>query len=702
MLIDIKYIQTKYNFSNEQFLDIFKIPHFERHIETYNKKFNMEYYNKTYLYNFTDYDEAYINWITKRDLGYKGYEHEENGIIYNSQINQDYIVINDLFKKCFGGTFVEFGASDGIFLSNTLTLEKYFNWTGLLIECNDESYAELIKNRPKSKCVNEVIYDCDDEEIDFINGDNNELSGMINEKSITKRKTKTLERILDENKMPKIIHYMSVDIEGAEYKALVNFPFNNKYTVYCLTIEHGFNNENKLRIRELMTTNGYQLYRENLWDDIFVLGELLTKKIVNSFDIFDTLVHRYYYYDNSIIKKIADEIKDKTFYQNRKQQENNSKSLEEIYNNIFTDSETDAKLYYNKELTLEIDNLFINNTNLKKVKSTDILVSDIYYSYDELAKILEKFNIKNTYYCSKDGKRSGWIYKQLLEEYIIVSHFGDNSYSDGVMALKNDINAICDNFGMFNNFESELIKNNFFNIACLLRKTRISLSFDIMSEQIIIGELTFIINLIIYILIIKNYSEYDNYLLSMRDCCHLFNFFKTFNKDKQYVKLYTSRKAYANNSLHFINYFRESVRFHKNLLVDMNGTGTSVLTFLNTHNISTVDILYIFKFNNQNINFIINDKEFVDILEIINYDYNGKCIDYCGGPIFEKVDYDISKILQIHNFVNFTLNNCTNIQDEILNTFASTSSDNLIQLLKNYLMLYKYSPYYKNIKHNTN
>ena len=575
-----------------------------------------------------------------------------------------------------------------------------------MIECNDESYAELIKNRPKSKCVNEVIYDCDDEEIEFINGDNNELSGIKNElsyndeKSITKRKTKTLERILDENKIPKIIHFMSVDIEGDEYKALVNFPFNKKYIVYCLTIEHGFNTENKLRIKELMTNNGYQLYRENLWDDIFVLPELLTKKIVNSFDIFDTLIHRYYYQDSSIIKMVADEIEDKTFYQNRKQQENNSKSLEEIYNNMFTES--DAKLYYNKEFTLELDNLFINNTNLKKVKASDILVSDIYYSNDELAKILEKFDIKNTYYCSKDGKRSGWMYKQLLEEYIIISHFGDNSHSDGVMALENNINAITDNFGIFNNLELELIKNKFFKIACLLRKTRISSSFNIQPELIIISELTFMINLIIYILIIKNYSEYDNYLLSMRDCCHLYNFFKTFNKDKQYVKLYTSRKAYLNNSLHFVNYFKESVGFNKNLLIDMNGTGKSVLDFLNTHNIIVVDILYIFKFNNQNINFIINDKEFVDMLEIINYDYNGKCIDYCGGPIFEKVDYDISKILQIHHFVNFALANCINIQDEILNTFNLTSSDNLIQLLKIYLMLYKHSPYYKNIKHNTN
>ena len=88
MLIDIKFIQNKYNLSTEQFLNIFKIPHFETQIETHDKKFNIDYYNKTYLYAFTDYEEAYMNWITKRETGYKGYEHEENGIIYNYCINK--------------------------------------------------------------------------------------------------------------------------------------------------------------------------------------------------------------------------------------------------------------------------------------------------------------------------------------------------------------------------------------------------------------------------------------------------------------------------------------------------------------------------------------------------------------------------------------------------------------------------------------
>ena len=48
-----------------------------------------------------------------------------------SQLLQELFVINFLnFKK--KGFFVEFGACDGIFFSNTLLLEKFFFWKGIL------------------------------------------------------------------------------------------------------------------------------------------------------------------------------------------------------------------------------------------------------------------------------------------------------------------------------------------------------------------------------------------------------------------------------------------------------------------------------------------------------------------------------------------------------------------------------------------
>ena len=50
-----------------------------------------------------------------------------------AQIQQDLFILCELnFKR--NGFFVEFGATDGIKLSNTYLLEKEFGWTGVLVE----------------------------------------------------------------------------------------------------------------------------------------------------------------------------------------------------------------------------------------------------------------------------------------------------------------------------------------------------------------------------------------------------------------------------------------------------------------------------------------------------------------------------------------------------------------------------------------
>lgn len=45
------------------------------------------------------------------------------------------------------GTFVEFGADDGVTGSNTLLLEREFSWTGLLLEPNRSCHGTLAKTR---------------------------------------------------------------------------------------------------------------------------------------------------------------------------------------------------------------------------------------------------------------------------------------------------------------------------------------------------------------------------------------------------------------------------------------------------------------------------------------------------------------------------------------------------------------------------
>jgi len=62
-----------------------------------------------------------------------------------SQLGQDLWAL-DMLNNKRDGVFIEIGASDGIYLSNTYFLEKEFNWKGLCIEPSTE-YINLVKNR---------------------------------------------------------------------------------------------------------------------------------------------------------------------------------------------------------------------------------------------------------------------------------------------------------------------------------------------------------------------------------------------------------------------------------------------------------------------------------------------------------------------------------------------------------------------------
>ena len=165
------------------------------------------------------------------------------------QKGQDEWVIDTIFNYKTSGYFVDLAATDGIAINNTLLLERELNWDGICIEPNPKYYDKLKKNRNCN--VTDVVVDkANDIEIKF-RIDNGELGGIVdidtdnNEKyrgnqlknaTILNLKTKTLEYVLDKFNAPKVIDYLSLDVEGAEERILRNFPFN-KYTFLAMTIE---------------------------------------------------------------------------------------------------------------------------------------------------------------------------------------------------------------------------------------------------------------------------------------------------------------------------------------------------------------------------------------------------------------------------------------------------------------------------------
>ena len=205
----------------------------------------------------------------------------------HSQIKQDTWILNKLNHKN-DGFFVDIGAFDGVELSNTFILEKEYGWNGICLECNPEILPKLSKSRnaticdrPISNIDNEIYYlhsmSKEDPMLCYIN--NNQQGGIELKKSIT------LNTLLEEYEAPKNIDYISLDVEGIEFKVLENFDFN-KYNVKCWTIEHNIepNNQrslnNFLSIAFLLLKNNY-LVKWHDWDIFAIKDDIEPEFIVN-------------------------------------------------------------------------------------------------------------------------------------------------------------------------------------------------------------------------------------------------------------------------------------------------------------------------------------------------------------------------------------------------------------------------------------
>lgn len=181
-----------------------------------------------------------------------------------SKFRQDIFVLNQLgYKK--NGYFVEFGAADGVYLSNTYLLEKNFGWTGVLAEPAKIFYKKLLKNR-NCNVDNRMIWINSNLKL-VLNGTYipemstvNKFSNLDNHDRISKSKyeVKTISfcDLLKEYNAPIIIDYLSIDTEGSEFDILNAFDFA-KYKFRVITCEHN-NNKNRSLIYSILVKNGYK------------------------------------------------------------------------------------------------------------------------------------------------------------------------------------------------------------------------------------------------------------------------------------------------------------------------------------------------------------------------------------------------------------------------------------------------------------
>ena len=164
----------------------------------------------------------------------------------------------DRMLPASNGYFVELGANDGLSQSNTLFLEKYKNYSGVLIEPFPQNYNLCKSNRSARNyfylgaCVS---FDYKDEKMQLahsnlmttpLNGESSfddpigharegELFLNGDKIHIFTAKVSTLNDILIDAKAPEVIDLLSLDVEGGELEVLKGIDHKRfRFRIICV------------------------------------------------------------------------------------------------------------------------------------------------------------------------------------------------------------------------------------------------------------------------------------------------------------------------------------------------------------------------------------------------------------------------------------------------------------------------------------
>ena len=190
---------------------------------------------------------------------------------YYSQTGQDKWITETMFPGVNDGYFLDVGSGDGIVGSNTKLLEEK-GWKGICID----PFPEHMASRT-CQLFKEVVFDKAGQKVQFkmaggLGGVESELDrwkDFASHGETVELTTVTLGDILERAHAPAYIQYISLDIEGAELKALLGLPFD-KYTFGALNIEHNDEEPKRSEISTLLRSHGYKRVHSWLQDEFYV------------------------------------------------------------------------------------------------------------------------------------------------------------------------------------------------------------------------------------------------------------------------------------------------------------------------------------------------------------------------------------------------------------------------------------------------
>lgn len=208
----------------------------------------------------------------------------------HSQAGQDLFVLSQIGAKR-DGYFVEFGATQGVTISNSYFFESHLGWNGIVAEPARMWHSELLRNRKchaETRCVWSVsgatLRFSEAAELSTISDyvESDFLAASRRGKESYEVTTISLNDLLEEHQAPRIIDYLSIDTEGSEFEILNAFDFE-KRNFAVITCEHNHAPQRE-RIYQLLTGKGYRRVMEEVSkaDDWYVHPDALAGCLQNA------------------------------------------------------------------------------------------------------------------------------------------------------------------------------------------------------------------------------------------------------------------------------------------------------------------------------------------------------------------------------------------------------------------------------------
>lgn len=297
---------------------------------------------------------------------------------------------------------------------------------------------------------------------------------------------------------------------------------------------------------------------------------------VNSFDVFDTLIARRFITNDHIIRALQTISKNPDFYERRKQADNGSRSLIQIYEELArnnTIAHEDTHKYYKLEVELEKKHSFPIQANINLVKEGDILISDMYMSAADILELVRTagLNVEVTVYQSNSDKRTGLVWDKV--KGVIDTHTGDNIVSDIENAKNRNIktqsyyDAI-----QFTGIEKVLYDNNLNLMSLLIREIRIKTSSNVKDPFIDIATQLNLPWLLFACEMLHRKLADKNIVFLGRDCYNLYKIYSEFYQTSYYVPF--SRKVAFAQPNESVEYLKKHIP-PNSVLVDISSTGAT-------------------------------------------------------------------------------------------------------------------------------